>query len=116
MNEEIVDLIERFAAASRKHYDATMEGDYETANQQADHVHETFLKLREKGTEAREALLGIGTEGDDAAAVMAATYSLKYAPDRSLRALKRLSADSGILGFQASEAIKRWKAGEWRLE
>jgi len=53
---------------------------------------------------------------DEPAAGMAAAYSLKYDPDRSLTVLKRLAKDPGLLGFEASETIKRWKSGEWQLE
>ena len=116
MSEAIEKLIEAFTVASRAHYQATQEGDYKVANRQVDTINDAFLKLRELGPEAREALLHVAVNGSDAAAVMAAAYSLKYDPDRSLAVLKRLSKDSGILGFKASQAIKRWKSGEWHLE
>lgn len=116
MSENIDELVEAFAAASRRHFQATEEGDYETANREVDRIGEVFLKLRACGAEAREALMQLAMRGSDAAAEMAAAYSLKYDPDRSLSVLKRLSKDSGILGFKASQAIKRWKSGEWHLE
>lgn len=116
MSEGIDKLVETFTAASRRHFQATSDGDYEVANREADSVHQIFLRLRELGPEAREGLIQVAVSGGDAAAVMAAVYSLKYDPERSLKVLGRLSKDSGILGFQATQAIKRWKSGEWQLE
>jgi hypothetical protein len=116
MSEEIEKLIVQFKEASLKHFQATQSGDYKVANKNADRIHKTFLKMRELGTEAREALLQVATQDDGASAAMAATYSLKYAPERSLAVLRRLSSDRGILGFNASQAIKRWQSGEWLLE
>jgi hypothetical protein len=112
---QIDELIETFTAASRRHFVATVEGDYKIANREVDRINEAFLKLRELGPDAREALILVAASSD-AAAVMAAAYSLKYDPERSLKALKRLSRDSGLLGFKAAQAIKRWKSGEWQLE
>lgn len=116
MSEAIHDLVTAFVEASRRHYQATLDGDYKVANREVDQINELFSKVRERGPEAREALVQIATSADDAAAVMAAAYSLKYDPERSLLALKRLSKSSGILGFKASQAIKRWTSGEWQLE
>ena len=66
--------------------------------------------------EAREALVEMAERGEDAASLMAAVYSLKYDPDRSLRVLARFSVHPGVAGFQARQAVKRWKSGEWQLE
>lgn len=116
MSAAIDALVAAFAAASRAHFTATDDGDHKAANREADRVHQAFLQLRELGPAAREALLRVALESNDAAAVMAAVYSLKYDADRALPILARASRDRGILGFQASQAIKRWKAGEWQLE
>ncbi len=116
MNETIEALVRSFVVAAENHHAATLTGDYKRTNREADHIHAAFLKLRELGPAAREALIQVALTGLEPAAGMAATYSLKYDPDRSLAVLKRLAKAPGILGFGASEAIKRWKSGEWQLE
>lgn len=116
MSEKVATLVERFVSASCRHHEATLEGDHKRTNREADRIHKTFLELRELGAEAREALMQVALTGSEPAAGMAAAYSLKYDPVRSLAVLKRLSKDRGILGFEASETIKRWRSGEWQLE
>ena len=47
---------------------------------------------------------------------MAAVYSLKYDPSKSLKALRNMVKEDGIIGFQAEQAIKRWEEGTWKIE
>jgi hypothetical protein len=116
MTESIDDLMATFATAARAHYQASEAGDYKVANPEAERIEAVFSKVRTIGPSAREALMRLAELSDDATAVMAAVYSLKYSPERSLRVLGRFSKNRGLLGFQASQAIKRWNAGEWQLE
>lgn len=116
MSQEIEQLIEEFRDASLKHHQATLDGYYKVTNREADRVHRVFLKLRELGPEAREALIQVAIQGDGADASAAAVYSLKYDAKRALAVLKRISKDRGILGFEASWAIKNWKSGDYHLE
>jgi hypothetical protein len=116
MTETVEDLLDSFTTATRVHFQATSDGDYKAANKAAKRIHQTFLRLREHGSDAREALLQLALSSADAIAVMAAVYSMKYDSARALTVLKRFSKDSGILGLQAAQAVKRWKSGEWELE
>lgn len=116
MKKSIDTLVAQFRAGANAHFAATLAGNYRKTNMEADKIHSTFLKLKEAGDEAREALIQLTLEGETPQAVMAATYSLKYDAKRSMEALKRLSKDRGMLGFKAEQALKRWQSGEWRLE
>lgn len=75
-----------------------------------------FLKIAKVGEEARNALLSL-TDGEDiAVAAMVAVYSLKHNPERSLATLRRIAKESGIIGFEAEQAIQRWENGDWQIE
>src|SRR6266540_5880654 len=102
MTDTIEQLAAAFSQASRAHYLATMEGDYEVTNRQADLVHQAFVGLTAQGASGREALMQLALSGDGPIAVMAAVYSLKYDSVRALAVLTQFSKDRGVLGFQAS--------------
>ena len=80
-------------------------------------MHQAFEEIIAIGENAREALLAQIDNKDDSVAVMAATYSLKYAPVKSQAVLRRIAKDNtGIVGFGAAQAIQRWEEGAWQLE
>lgn len=116
MTAGIQQLVESFREEAAAHSRATLEGDHRAANRAATKVHKLFLRLIATGNEGRLALLTLAETTADDVAVLAATYSLKFNPERSLRVLARLTSDRGVIGFQAGQAIKRWKSGEWHLE
>jgi hypothetical protein len=118
MNQEarIQKLIATFAEEARKHYDATMRGDWRQTNQHAKRIAVTFHAVTDVGNNARDALLRLTEDQDDAVASMAALYSLKYATSKALAALSRISKRSDLLGFEAQQAIQRWHEGTWQLE
>jgi len=47
---------------------------------------------------------------------MAAVFLLRYKTADALAVLRELSKKRGIIGFEASEAIKRWEEGTWQLD
>lgn len=110
-------LINDFVEAARKYHDATMSGNSRKANLQVKQMHQAFLEITKIGESARKALLEQADNKDDAVALMAATYSLKYDPEKSKAVLRRLAKDNtGIIGFGAAQAIQRWGEGSWQLE
>lgn len=116
MTENNDDLIKDFADAARRHYVSTMQGDFRTTNSEAQRTAAIFDQIRKLGDNAREALLRLALNSEPEVAVRAAVFSLKYNPGLALKVLGRLSMIKGMVGFQAQEAIKRWKEGEWQLE
>lgn len=113
---EIQQLITKYAVAAHKHQEAIMEGNSRKANRQAKQIAETFQKIITTGELARKALLQLTQSEDEAVAVMAATFSLKYATGEAIAVLRRVAKRPDLLGFRSEQAIKRWEEGTWRLE
>jgi hypothetical protein len=114
--EHIQKTVSSFADAAKKHYDAELVGDYKTANTQAKKIHKSFTEIVKLGEDARKALLDLVDTEVLPIAAMAATYSLKYRPERALAVLEKIAKEPGLIGFEAEQAIKRWKEGSWQLE
>ena len=117
MTEQMVEeLIEKFVQAAKSHYVASLAGDWRTANKEAAKIRKTIKTLRSHGENAREALLAQTDNQDLSVSAMAAAYSLKYAPEKSISVLIRIAKEPGLIGFEAGQALQRWKEGEWNLE
>ncbi len=115
--DDIDQLIADFVKTAKKSHEATLSGDSRKVNIQAKRIHHVFKKISMIGNSAREALLKQVDNDDDAVASLAATYSLKYNTEKAKAALKRISENNtGILGFGAEQALKRWQEGTWQLE
>ena len=105
-----------FAFSAARQYGAFLEGNWRMANTFAKRIRSDFDQVLAYGTDGRETLLGLTTDPDPVVACMAATFSLKYNPERSIATLKRISAEPGPIARQASQALERWEAGNWELE
>ncbi len=116
LNKNLEKIISLFVEASMKHNAAIMQGDWKTANLQAKKIHKSFLEIIKFGGDGRDALLTLVDHTDPAIAAMAATYSLKYNPEKSLSILIKISNDPGFIGFRAAQSIKNWENGTWELE
>ena len=46
----------------------------------------------------------------------AAAFLLRYKTEEALAVLREVAQRPGLIGFEASEAIKRWEEGEWHLD
>jgi len=112
---QIKKLVKEFEDASKKHYAATTRNS-RYANIQARRINRIFSQIVEIGDDARVELLKLTENENDHVASMAAVYSLKFNPEKSLSALYRVSKKTGLIGFEAEQAIQRWKEGTWQLE
>jgi len=115
-DEGLKKLIDVFVEASMKHHAAIMQGDWKTANLQAGRIHQTFLQLIAVGADGREALLKLTEHADWSVAAMAATYSIKFNPEKSLSTLRQISQAPGLIGLRAAQSIRNWENGTWELE
>ncbi len=115
-DKQIQKLLANFTEASINHYDASMAGDWRTANVQAKKINKSFLALANLGADARKALLDLVDMETLPVAAMAAVYSLKFSPERALATLQKIAKEPGLIGFEAEQAIKRWTEGSWQLE
>lgn len=113
---QIQKLIDTFAAETRKHYVATLKGDWKQTNKHAEEISTAFQAITQIGEEARNALLQLAMGEDEVVASMAATYSLKYAPNEAVLVLNQIARRSNLLGFEAAQALQRWQERTWQLE
>lgn len=111
---EIDQIIEDFADAAKKHYDALSVGNSIRANKAAKDLDDLFGKIERIGEVAQESLLSLTNSSDDRIALMASVYSFRYNHEKALDTLDRLSYKQGLLGFTARQAIKRWNEGAWK--
>lgn len=47
---------------------------------------------------------------------MAAAFLLRYRTTEALHVLREAAKGSGLIAFEASEAIKRWEERTWELD
>lgn len=114
MNDEKLSLlIRRFTIATEVHQAAVEEMDENRANAHARVISGLHAAIIHEGDAGREALLALRDSENQVVAGMAAVFSLRYSPTRSLVVLRRLADQGGLLGFRASVAIERWERGEW---
>jgi len=114
MNDEKLSLlIRRFAVAAQAHQTALEEMDEERANAHARVISGLNAAIIREGGAGREALLALLYSESQVVAGMAAVFSLRYSPSRSLEVLRMLAEKGGLLGFRASVALERWEKGEW---
>lgn len=113
---KIQKIVAMFADATRKHYEATMRGDWRQTNKHAKRIATAFRSITETGEEARNALLQLAQSDDDVVASMAAAFSLKYATEEAKLTLRRIAKRNDLLGFEAEQALQRWEEGTWQLE
>jgi hypothetical protein len=106
-------LIRRFAIAVQAHQAALEDMDEDRANAHARVINGLYAALIREGDAGREALLALIDSESQVVAGMAAVFSLRYNPSRSLATLRRLADREGLLGFRASVALERWESGDW---
>ena len=106
-------LLCRFAVAAQAHQSALEEMDEDRANAHARVISGLYATIIREGDVGREALLSLLDSESRVVAGMAAVFSLRYNPSRSLGVLRILADREGLLGFRASVALERWESGEW---
>lgn len=111
----ISQLIEAFIDAAIKHQTFSV-SDWKKANKEAKKIQKAFLEISALGQPGREALLDLVNSEEHSVSLMAAVYSLKYNIEKSMKALRNLTNEPGLIGFQAEQAIKRWEEGTWDIE
>lgn len=113
---EINDLLEKFTLSTLNHFNASLAGDWKTANREVAKIRKITKNIRDFGDVGRDALLSLTNNPNSAVSAMAAMYSIKYAPEKSLSVLVKISQEPGLIGFEAGQAIQRWNEGNWMLE
>ena len=109
-------IVEKFAEATEKSFAARLTGNWRENNKWVKRQVQAFQQVIEANNEAREELLTLLNHQNPVIAKSAAVFSLKYATEQSIAILTRISKEPGILGFEAQQALQRWKEGSWQLE
>jgi hypothetical protein len=112
-DEKLALLVRRFAIAAQAHQTALEDMDDVRANAHARVISGLFAAIIREGDAGREVLLALLDSENRVAAGMAAVYSIRYNPSRSMAVLRLLAEEGGLLGFRASVAVERWENGEW---
>ena len=115
MNQSIVDLIAAYRRHAVEHGVATAAGDYKKGNAHHDRLIEAVGSLRQRGGEGDHALLALLRDENPWVRVWAATHSLTVDEALARRTLESLSADPGIVGFDARTVLSEWDRGNLRL-
>ncbi|WP_298432206.1 hypothetical protein [Geobacter sp.] len=115
-DERLARLLRRFAAAAALHAAAVEAMDEGEAQHHAVVVDRLYAEIVRYGERGREELVLLAERSEGAVAGMAAVYSLRYYPQRSIPILRCLAEEPGLLGFRAGVALERWERGEWELE
>ncbi len=118
MNEtsRLQKLVEEFAESVIRQTDAVATGDHQTGNRHAKRYIAAFEKLRAAGDVGREALVPLLRHRRADVRTMSATFLLRYKTEDALAVLRSEARGHGLVAFEASQAIKRWQAGEWALD
>lgn len=109
-------LVEQFAEGAEKSFEAMMKGDWRENNKWVKRQIKAFQEITAIGDAAREELLTLLEHENLRVASAAATFSLKYATEKSIATLERVAQEPGMIGFGAQQALQRWKEGSWQLE
>ncbi len=109
-------LTETFAASVAAQTNAIVAGDARTGNRYAKRYILAYRQLREMGDKGLGALCALFVDTRPDVRAMAATFLLKYRTDEALAVLREVATMPGLVGFGASESIKRWEEGAWHLD
>ena len=114
MNSARLDrLLLRFAMAARNHHDALESMDAERVEQHARMVAALYGSIMATGPIGRERFSTLLEHPEPVVAAMTAVYLIREKTEKSLKVLRLVAAEPGLLGFRASAAIERWQNGEW---
>lgn len=110
-------FVDKFAESVIQQTEAIRQRDPRTGNKHARQRLSAFLKLRALGDEGRDALVPLMAHPRADVRAMAACFLLRHKTELALSVLRQVAGEnSGLAGFGASEAIKRWEEGTWQLD
>jgi hypothetical protein len=112
-NKRLDTLLQRFAIAAAAHHAALEAMDVERADRQAHMISTLYQAILAAGTAGTERFNSLLDHPDPAVAGMAAVYVITANSEQSLKTLRRVANEPGLLGFRAAAAIDRWYNGEW---
>lgn len=109
-------LVEQFAEEVAKQTDAIWKGDHRTGNKHAKRYIAVFRKIRAMGDPGRDALAALLRHERPDVRVATAAYLLRHRTVDAMAVLREAAKGTGMVAFEASQAIKRWEEGSWTLD
>ncbi|ATB29804.1 DUF2019 domain-containing protein [Melittangium boletus] len=111
--EEIAAEFARNVAAQTA---ALQRGDSQSGNKCAKRYTAAYKKLRGHGEAGRDALATLLTHPRMDVRVYAAVFLLSDRPAQAKPILEEAAKGEGVIPFEASQALKYWEEGTWRLD
>lgn len=114
--KSLQELVQDFADGVMEQKTKIQSGTVHAGNRAARKYGRAWEELRSRGDEGREALAALFKDERPDVRSMAAAHLLKYRTRDAKRVLKQVAKGEGLAAFGASEALLRWKEGDWHLE
>lgn len=113
---KLEELVKEFADCVAAQRQAIENGDAKLGNQFAKRYISAFKKLCAQANDGREALVLLLADSRVDVRVMAAAFLLRYKTDEARAVLETEAKGTGIVAFQAEQALQRWNEGTWALD
>lgn len=105
-------LVREYREASVVAGKASFDGDYKTANRNAETVINICRELRRRGREAQNFILPLLNDEDLNVRTMAAAHALEFAPEQAEPVLLELTnLGPGLHRLEAKIALEQWRNG-----
>ncbi len=105
------ELVDAYRTAAELHGAHSIDGDYESANHQAELVAAVYRELRDRGPEAQRALLRLIDDRNEGVRSWAGAHALEFAPERGESALAELAEGQSVAAFNAKMTLGEWRQG-----
>ena len=105
-------LVREYREFSVAHGKASFDGDYKTANRNADTIMNIYRELRRRGREAQNSILPLFNDEDLNVRVWAAAHALEFVPEQAEPVLVELSKlGRGLHRLNAQVCLEQWRNG-----
>jgi hypothetical protein len=116
MNDTIELFVNEFADNVAAQADAIHNGLSRIGNKHAKRYMNAFAQLRALGDRGRDALVPLLSHPRSDVRIAAAAYLLRHRTSEATAVLEAESHRPGLSGFEAQQALKRWREGAWSLD
>lgn len=113
--KKIKDLIKEFSFGATMHYKFSLEGNYKQGNIEIKKINKIYdlIKMQNGLNELLELIHSDVPEVSS----LAATYCMKFNPEKCLSVLEKLSEEEiPLISFSAKHAIENWKNNKWYID
>jgi len=116
LKNKINNYIIEFEKSAINHFKYTQEGDWEKANFEIKKINSVYKEIKQLGHFGRSKLLSLIFSDKAEVSSMAATYSMRFDPQKCLDVFKLLSEKNiPHISSAATQAIENWNSNEWYI-